>query len=344
MFKIYLLFVFTTLSLSVFGQTSSTQNGAYTAVTSEQINALEEIKKLNLQLVKVYSEKKIDEAGEIGKDILEYAQKNAVESDVRVFPALRNVAEVYVAKGKYAEAVKILEPIAPVYEKLGQRNDGERAKTLSRLAYAYTGKKDYKNAEASYLKVIALDDALYGAKNRQSADAAILLAGVYQLMKNDEQSSAYFIKAIEINDAVLSDAEKIKRTDLESYKCFSYHSNYRKTGKISYQENEYVDFMRKRLVRFPEKRYQGIVNGKALNLVKPPYPQSARQKRAEGFAVVRVEIDEQGNVISAKAYCGFLDFVEEVEKAARASKFSPTTVSGVATKVTGDIVYNFEAR
>ena len=87
-----------------------------------------------------------------------------------------------------------------------------------------------------------------------------------------------------------------------------------------------------------------VINGKALNLVKPIYPASARSVRASGFAIVRVTIDEQGNVMSAKAYCGFLDFVKEVESAAMKSTFSPTLLNGTPVKVTGDIVYNFTAR
>jgi protein TonB len=56
---------------------------------------------------------------------------------------------------------------------------------------------------------------------------------------------------------------------------------------------------------------------------------------------VQVTIDESGNVISASAVSGHPLLRASAVDAARASKFSPTMLSGQAVKVTGVIVYNF---
>ena len=88
----------------------------------------------------------------------------------------------------------------------------------------------------------------------------------------------------------------------------------------------------------------GVVNGKAVNLVKPPYPPAARAVRAAGTVNVQVTIDENGNVISASAVSGHPLLKQAAESAARSSKFSPTTLSGQKVKVTGVIVYNFTAQ
>ena len=87
----------------------------------------------------------------------------------------------------------------------------------------------------------------------------------------------------------------------------------------------------------------GVLNGKATNLVKPAYPAAAKAVRAEGAVNVQVTIDEQGNVISAAAVSGHPLLRAAAVNAARASKFSPTRLSGQAVKVTGVIVYNFSA-
>ena len=89
---------------------------------------------------------------------------------------------------------------------------------------------------------------------------------------------------------------------------------------------------------------QGVVNGKAVNLVKPPYPPAAKAVRAAGAVNVQVTIDENGNVISASAVSGHALLKAAAEQAARASKFSPTLLSGQKVKVTGVIVYNFTAQ
>jgi len=85
----------------------------------------------------------------------------------------------------------------------------------------------------------------------------------------------------------------------------------------------------------------GVVNSKATNLVKPPYPPAARAVNASGAVNVQVTIDESGNVISAAATGGHPLLRDAAVRAARSSKFSPTLLSGQAVKVTGVIVYNF---
>ncbi len=87
--------------------------------------------------------------------------------------------------------------------------------------------------------------------------------------------------------------------------------------------------------------YGGVVNGKAQNLVTPQYPSQARELRASGQVNVAVTIDENGNVISARAILGHVLLRSAAEKAARESKFNPTLVSGQTVKVKGTIIYSF---
>lgn len=82
----------------------------------------------------------------------------------------------------------------------------------------------------------------------------------------------------------------------------------------------------------------GVMNGKALKLVKPMHPGG---KAKSGVVVVKVVIDEKGKVISAKPIAGDLRFYGVSVIAAEASKFSPTTICDKAVRVTGTIVYNF---
>ncbi len=96
--------------------------------------------------------------------------------------------------------------------------------------------------------------------------------------------------------------------------------------------------------RTPKVVSGGVMNGKATNLVKPPYPPAARAVRASGVVQVQVLIDENGNVISASAMSGHALLRASAESAARASKFSPTMLSGQRVKVMGVIVYNFTAQ
>lgn len=85
----------------------------------------------------------------------------------------------------------------------------------------------------------------------------------------------------------------------------------------------------------------GVVNGNAINLPKPPYPQPARMVGAKGNVNIQVMIDEAGKVISAKAVSGHPLLRQVAETAARQATFNPTLLSGKPVKVTGVIVYKF---
>ena len=88
----------------------------------------------------------------------------------------------------------------------------------------------------------------------------------------------------------------------------------------------------------------GVLNGKALELPKPVYPDIARAAHASGTVVVQVLIDEQGYVISAKAVSGHPLLQAASVAAAQKARFSPTRLEGQPVKVTGVIQYNFVAQ
>lgn len=85
----------------------------------------------------------------------------------------------------------------------------------------------------------------------------------------------------------------------------------------------------------------GVLNGKAVSLPAPAYPDIARNARAQGSVEVRVMIDEGGNVIEAQAVSGHPLLRAAAVSAAREARFSPTRLSGEPVKVSGVLTYNF---
>ena len=102
----------------------------------------------------------------------------------------------------------------------------------------------------------------------------------------------------------------------------------------------------------------GVLNGKAISLPKPVYPDEARIARVGGSVPIQVTIDEGGNVIAASRVTkaqstddstpakaearrlrGLLE--DAAEQAAWQSRFAPTMLSGNPVKVTGVVIYNF---
>jgi len=85
----------------------------------------------------------------------------------------------------------------------------------------------------------------------------------------------------------------------------------------------------------------GVLNGSALVLPAPVYPDAARRMHTSGIVEVEVVIDENGKVISAKAVSGPTIFRDSAVQAALRAKFTPSKLSGQPIKVTGKIIYNF---
>lgn len=87
---------------------------------------------------------------------------------------------------------------------------------------------------------------------------------------------------------------------------------------------------------------RGVLNGAALSLPPPVYPDSARRARVEGAVEVEVVIDENGKVVSAKVVSGPPALRDSAVQAALRARFTPTKLSGQPVKVTGKIIYNFK--
>ena len=85
----------------------------------------------------------------------------------------------------------------------------------------------------------------------------------------------------------------------------------------------------------------GVLNGKALSLPVPTYPEIARRARTAGKVEVDVVVDENGKVISAQAVSGPPSLRDAAVEAAKRARFSPTKLSGAAVKISGSINYNF---
>ncbi|HSE17829.1 MAG TPA: energy transducer TonB [Pyrinomonadaceae bacterium] len=85
----------------------------------------------------------------------------------------------------------------------------------------------------------------------------------------------------------------------------------------------------------------GVLNGTAILLPPPVYPDAAKRMRTQGVVSVDVVLDETGKVVSASASSGPAVLREAAIAAALKARFSPTKLSGQPVKVSGVINYKF---
>lgn len=98
-------------------------------------------------------------------------------------------------------------------------------------------------------------------------------------------------------------------------------------------------------VKAPERMNLGSLSAaNATKMVTPIYASIAQRTNIEGRVTVDVEIDEQGNVVSAKAISGHQLLRGSAEDAAKRSKFKPAMFGSQAVKAIGSITYNFSLK
>jgi TonB family protein len=85
----------------------------------------------------------------------------------------------------------------------------------------------------------------------------------------------------------------------------------------------------------------GVLNGTAISLPPPVYPDAAKRMRAQGVVIVEVILDESGKVVSATAKDGPAILRDAAVQAAHKARFTPTKLSGQPVKVAGVIQYKF---
>lgn len=86
----------------------------------------------------------------------------------------------------------------------------------------------------------------------------------------------------------------------------------------------------------------GLIAPKIIKKATPAYPPIAKMQKIQGRVDVRVLVDENGNVLEAKAISGHNIFHTEAEKAAMKSKFYPAEVDGIKVKCFFTISFDFK--
>jgi len=84
-----------------------------------------------------------------------------------------------------------------------------------------------------------------------------------------------------------------------------------------------------------------ISSANATRMVTPVYSVIAQRSQAEGKVVVDLDIDENGDVVSAKASSGHHLLRQSAEDAAKRSKFKPAMFNNRPIRSKAQIVFNF---
>jgi TonB family protein len=316
---------------------------SHEAETRQQPSAgpeLQEANRLNATVIELFNAKKYDEAIPIAQRVVEIREKMLGTNASSTASAYINLAELYLAKHNYNEAASAYERVFSIYEKVFGVDDLNNATIAESLGLINYLRGEYAKAETFYKKNLAISELRLGPEAKEVAKASLALAEFYRSRREFKPAEPLFLRAIAIDDKALAKTDPELAHVMERYTCFVYESMGVGAGRKHLEE-----FSRTRRSE-PEGTSAGggVLNGRALSLPTPSYPDEARAARASGIVLVGVTIDTEGRVIDAHAICGPAVFAKVSIAAARNARFSPTKLSGMPVKVNGVIIYNFVAQ
>ena len=307
--------------------------------SSQESPELQEATTLTDSLIKLFGQKKYDDALPLAKRALQIREKLLPPDDQRVLSSLFNLGEVYLAKKENKPAREIFLRLVRIQEQRFGPEDVRLANTFDRLGLLHYRLGKFDEAEVAYKSAVALREKHTGANQADLARAHYAIAEFYRARSRfAEAASGYKHSLLILAKTAEGNTPEFERAG-DGLTCMSYADP---SLNIRQEWNEILR------VAYPgvESPEPGkVLNGMAIELPIPPYPAAARVHRYSGTVVVKVEIDETGKVIKARDICNGPPYLSDVSVAAAwKARFTPTKLSGMPVKVVGIIQYNFVPR
>jgi TonB family protein len=308
--------------------------------TAQQSSSPDFVKsiELNTAAIKLFGDVKYHEALPLETEALALREKALGPDHVDLLPLMLNLGEILKRLGKLEEAGDVFNRALKIGEKAFGPNDIEIASIIDRLAFLESDRQRLPNAESLFERSLKIKQAALSKDDSEIAETALNL-GQVRAARTDYKGAASTLRvAITIWEAQGETARPNLLKALSSYVL----------ALTALGRNDEAAKAQHRVAELSGQDAivnGGILNGKALVLMTPAYPQQTGH-RGSGTVRVRVLIDVNGHVATAKAIESEmpLEFARAAERAAKQSRFSPTFIEGKPVAVSGVIIYNFVGR
>jgi TonB family protein len=172
------------------------------------------------------------------------------------------------------------------------------------LAELFFAKKKYKEANAAYRRFLEIYESAYGA------DSPKLLEGLYRYVS-----------------ILISQNQRVEALDVQ---------------KHAFRIQNGIDFDRLVIQKNKNVTQSGLMAGLMTFADTPMFPQDAKRAGIYGSVLIKLTVDESGQVNSAEVLSGHPLLKEVAELSARRSTYAPAFLEDKPVKVTGILMYNFQ--
>lgn len=299
--------------------------------------AVEEASQLNQQAVRLYQEGKYAEAIPLAKKALKLREQALGENHELVGITLFNLGSFYYANQQYFEAESPYKRVLKIYETNYGKEDDRLEILLIRLGWISHSKGDAGATESYFKRNLAIAEKNHGQEHANVENALLALGQFQEKIGKPAQAVPFYVRTIAMQEKLYGAVHERIADTAEKCACLMMISKNAKGGE--YRERAVT--IRKKLDPNTASVSSGVLQGTALYKAQPAYPQAAKSGRVQGVVVVRVRIDESGNVIEANRLCGPDLLAPDSVAAARQWRFKPTLLDGKPIKVQGELTFNF---
>ncbi|HZS05149.1 MAG TPA: TonB family protein [Blastocatellia bacterium] len=255
-----------------------------------------EAARLHATVVKLYNEKKYDEALPLARRVVELRETELGKEHELLVASLVNLAMIYKARQDYFNAESAFRRAIKIREKISGEQSPLLHDHLIHLAWVIYANGNSRGAEEIFKRAISIREKAAGAESLQTAISLQNLAAFYQKDSHPAKAVPLWQRIVAIREKNLGENHRDVAEALEQCAC-------------AMEQNKQKDqatplWSRANRIYYGVDRTEvsgGALQGVALKRVQPAYPEAAKSMRISGTVLVRVEIDESGQVTAVRA-------------------------------------------
>jgi len=313
------------------------------AQSDSRSQELAEAAKLDSQVVKLYGERKYNEAISLARRVLKIREKLLKADDPLLADSVGNVAAIYLAQQKVDDAEKFLKRALLIYERNETENALIMAKTLESLGQVRSARNDPGKAEEFYLRALAIKDKALDPNHEEISLSLDRLVEFYKREKKGPKAISLLQRLISTKEQSGRSYKEVGRL-LERMACLMHQNNQKTEAEASEARANHILYGTEANAAKPISLPNEVLACKLINNPRPDLGAALRGRPPLVGSIkmeVAIETDEAGNVIAVNYIGSDPAYKSVAEKAALNAKLRPTIVDGRAVRVEGVIVHQF---
>ncbi len=285
--KLHLILALILLCLAIVpaqAQTNPTPVAAAPRVLTADEN--KEIKQLNDQVISLYQAGKYDEAVAASEKLRQRLTVLFGPDSASLIAVYKNLGEAQIELRKFGDATSSFRQALRLQESNLGNDAVPLAVTLLRLGLAAFKDGQMDTAEKSFTRAVAIREQKLPPDSPLLADALVSLAQSHIATKHLDKAEPLIRRALNIKEDMPQAPADLPWLNMR-YECLLFKLN---------RIGEYEALLAKQ--HREEKEWaandptidRGVVNGKAIELSRPVYPDEAKRNRVQGTVSVKVLI------------------------------------------------------